>query len=381
MSNWKELSGKNNWLGLLKPLNKSLCDKLIHYSKRIEAVYDTVGQSIANPLSYGQPTYEEKDFFSKVGLEHYTMNNYVYGESKFDFSDKALPSRWFGFVAVATDEGKKHLGRREILICWRGTVTIMDWINDLHFNQISASPILGKHTGNACIHAGFFSIYKSARDQVLTAVEKLVKQYQHEEISITVTGHSLGSALAILTTFDIVAKRDNSNSGSSSMTDAMVTVFAFSSPKVGNSDFVNVFNKFKNLHLLHIRHILDIVPRLPPTPNYSTIRTVLDITYTTYTINEFLRPTINSISEMVTRFHILKNLHEAIEKQPEEISRLLLLMLVQQFTFFPTQPILKKFLPQQITVLPIGNTLLLAIMLAILSFLMLKLMNYYNLYV
>ncbi|XP_044497728.1 phospholipase A1-IIgamma-like [Mangifera indica] len=372
MSNWKELSGENNWSGLLKPLNKSLCDNLIHYSKRIEAVYDTVGQSVANPLCYGQPTYEEKDLFSKVGLEHYTMNNYVYGKSTFDFIDNAIPRSWFGFVAVATDEGKKHLGRREILICWRGTVTIMDWVKNLHFNQISASPILGEHTGDACVHAGFFSIYMSARDQVLSTVKKLVKQYEHEEISITVTGHSLGSAFAILTAVDIVANGYNSNSSSSSMPDAMVTVFAFSSPKIGNSDFVNVFNKFDNLHLLHIRHNLDVVPRVPPTSNYSTTGTVLNITYTSYTIKDFLRPTITSVSEMVIRFHILKNLHVAIEKQQEKKFRFSSLVPVQQLTLFPTQPILKKILPQQITVLPMGDTLALAI----LSFLTVNLKNY-----
>lgn len=199
-----------------------------------------------------------------------------------------------------------------------------------------------------------------------------MKQYQHEEISITVIGHHLGSAFAILTTADIVANGYNSNSGSSSMPNAMVTVFAFSSPRVGNSDFVNVFNRFNNLHLLHIRLILDIVPRLPPTSSYSTMGTVLNITYTTYTIKDFLRRTITSVSEMVIRFHTLKNLHEAIEKQQEGKFRFLSLVPVHQFTLFPTQPILKKFLPQQITVLPMGDTLLLAI----LSFLMIESINY-----
>ncbi|XP_044460712.1 phospholipase A1-IIgamma-like [Mangifera indica] len=146
---------------------------------------------------------------------------------------------------------------------------------------------------------------------LLRLVKKLVKQYQHEEISIAVAGHFLGSALATLTVAG-VANGYNSNSGFSSLPDAMVTVFAFSSPKVGNSDFVNVFNKFNSLHLLHMRHNLDIVLKVPATSNHSAMGIVLNITYPTYSIRDFLGPTITSVSEMVIRFHILKNLHEAI---------------------------------------------------------------------
>ena len=282
MSNWKELSGEKNWSGLLRPLKKSLGQTLIHYGKRIDAIYDTVEHSITSSR-YGQPKYEEKEFFSKVGLGLYTMNNYVYGDSKIDFFAKGSRA-WIGYVAVATDEGKRQLGRRDIMICWRGSVTIGEWIKDFQFGQTSATPILGQQSGNPLVHGGFFSIYMSARDQVLNAVKKLVNQYQHEEISITITGQSLGGSFAILNAADIVANGYNNKSDCSCMPKAMVTVFAFSSPQVGNSDFVKVFNNFSNLHLLHTRHYLDIVPELPPTTNYSKMGTPLCITSTNFRI-------------------------------------------------------------------------------------------------
>lgn len=103
-------------------------------------------------------------------------------------------------------------------------------------------------------------------------------QYKDEEISITVSGHSLGSAVATLNAADIVAHEYNKQTGSS--TAAMVTTFAFASPKVGNSGFKTVFNKLKNLHLLHIKHVRDPVPRLPHGNNYSELGTVLSL-YTT----------------------------------------------------------------------------------------------------
>lgn len=145
-----------------------------------------------------------------------------------------------------------------------------------------------------------------------------MRQYEHEEISITTTGHCLGGSFAILNAADIVANGYNNKSDCSYMPKAMVTVFAFSSPQVGNSDFVKVFNKFSNLHLLHTRHYLDIVPELPPTTNYSKMGTLLPITYTNFTIWDLLRPIILSVTEILTRFHHLKNLLMAIEKQQEK---------------------------------------------------------------
>ncbi|MBA0795280.1 hypothetical protein Gohar_006156, partial [Gossypium harknessii] len=97
---------------------------------------------------------------------------------------------------------------------------------------------------------------------VLTAVKKLVNKYKHEELSITVTGFSLGGALATLTAMDIVANGCNNPTGSKAP--FMVTAFVFGCPRVGNDGFKQLFDSLRgdNLRLLRMKNKMDFVPVL-----------------------------------------------------------------------------------------------------------------------
>ncbi|XP_044497688.1 phospholipase A1-IIgamma-like [Mangifera indica] len=279
--NWKQLSGENEWEGLLDPLNINLRKCIIHYGERVQAVYDSFNHDKSSAL-YGFPLYAPKDLFSNVGLEKgnpfkYTVTNYLYAMTDIDSSIDWIvkdQSSWIGYIAVVTDEGKVALGRRDILISWRGTLLTGEWLKDVNWPLTSASNLLGEthHNPKPHVHQGFHSLYTSsnpksqynkfsAREQVLSALSKLVDKYKDEEISITITGHSLGSALATLNAVDIVSGGFNKPTGSDQA--CMVTVFVFASPKVGDKGFKTAFNKLSNLHLLHIRNINDIVPKLP----------------------------------------------------------------------------------------------------------------------
>ncbi|XP_044495748.1 phospholipase A1-II 1-like isoform X1 [Mangifera indica] len=215
---------------------------------------------------------KKKSFFFKFGPdEGKTVKGQTYEVQKFinsylKFSPSVVQSKcdWIGYVAVATSEGVRFLGRRDILVCWRGTVNIEEWKKNINLLPIHAE-LIYPNVRRAKVHKGFYSIYtesnkkhnkKSARDQVVDEVKELVNKYRDEEVSITITGHSLGAALATLNAADIVSHGYNK--------EFLVTTFVFGSPKVGNKAFKTEFNKHEKLRLLRVENANDLITKLPP---------------------------------------------------------------------------------------------------------------------
>ncbi|XP_019170224.1 PREDICTED: phospholipase A1-IIgamma-like [Ipomoea nil] len=283
---WEVLSGSTNWKGLTDPLDLDLRNYLIHYGQMTEATYETFNAELASKYA-GSSRYSEANLFAKVGLDKgnpykYEVTKYFYATSSYTLPDafiiKPIPldawsreSNWMGYVAVATDEGKTALGRRDIIVCWRGTIRTLEWVSDLEFLLVPAPEIFGAGASPQ-VHRGFYNLYssenpdsafniKSARDQVLGEVKRLVELYKNEEVSITVCGHSLGAALATLNAIDIAKNGTNTTSAGKSFP---VTGFVYASPRTGDHNFKNAYDATPNLHLMRIRNVPDIVPQVPP---------------------------------------------------------------------------------------------------------------------
>ncbi|KAL2555806.1 Phospholipase A1-IIgamma [Forsythia ovata] len=286
---WRLLSGQENWKNLLDPLDIDVRRYIIHYGAMAQATYDTFNSEKLSRYA-GSSRYARRHLLARVGLEKgnifkYEIVKYIYATSSISvpnaFIMKPLASEawckesnWMGYVGVSTDEGKVALGRRDILIAWRGTVQAIEWVKDFDFPLVPASKILGKLTHGANVHSGVLSIYTStdkqskynktsARDQVLLEVRQQVERFKNEEMSITITGHSLGAALSTLCAADIVANGYN-KPGDKPNDPCPVTVFKFGSPLVGDLKFKEILESMKKLHILNVRNAADIVPHYPP---------------------------------------------------------------------------------------------------------------------
>ncbi|KAL6279952.1 hypothetical protein ACE6H2_016833 [Prunus campanulata] len=274
---WRVLSGKDEWEGLLDPLDIDLRRYIIHYGERAGAIgYGFIDKPTSISKNIGLPRYAKRNLFSKVGLEKgnpykYEVKKYLYAATRFAPGKSNL----LGFVAVSTDEGSKVLGRRDILISWRGTMLDQEVEVDATILFFSASDILGKEQ-NPQVHLGWHGYYTnldsesahnktaSCRDQVLAAVRELVDQYKDEEISITVTGHSMGSAIAVLNATDIVYNGYNKPTNSNNV--SLVTAIVFACPNMGDQGFKKVFSSLENLRVLRITNEWDPVPKVPILP-------------------------------------------------------------------------------------------------------------------
>lgn len=194
---WKVLSGQKKWEGLLDPLDLDLRRYIIHYGEMAQATYDTFNSQQASKYA-GSSRYAKDTLFTRVGLDKanpfkYRVTKYFYATSSTKLPDAFIlkswsreawskESNWIGFAAVATDAGKAALGRRDIVIAWRGTVMTLEWSNDFEFELVSAPDIFGAKSG-VKVHLGWHSLYTSddprspfnkasARSQVYTNDER-----------------------------------------------------------------------------------------------------------------------------------------------------------------------------------------------------------------
>lgn len=174
--NWRIFSGQDRWEDLLDPLDIDLRRYILHYGEMAEATYDTFNFEYKSKYA-GSSIYVKDELFESVGLEKghpykYKATKYFYATSKLPVPDafilKSLSreswcreSNFMGFIAVATDEGVVALGRRDIVIAWRGSVQALEWFEDLNFVPTSGAPLFGA-AADTKIQSGWLSIYTSA---------------------------------------------------------------------------------------------------------------------------------------------------------------------------------------------------------------------------
>ncbi|XP_059298480.1 phospholipase A1-Igamma2, chloroplastic-like [Lycium ferocissimum] len=279
---WQDIHGQEDWVGMLDPMDPLLRTELIRYGEMAQACYDAFD---FDPYSKycGSCKFPRHRFFDGLDMANYgyDITRYLYATSNINLPNFFMQARWpkvwsknanwIGYVAVSNDETSKRLGRRDITIAWRGTVTRLEWIADLmdYLRPISADNIPCPDP-YVKVESGFLELYIdkdencryckfSAREQILTEVKRLLEMYPNEEMSITVTGHSLGSALAMLSAYDIVETGLNVRADTSAVP---ICVFSFSGPRVGNIRFKERIEEL-GVKVLRVVNVHDIVPKSP----------------------------------------------------------------------------------------------------------------------
>ncbi|MBO0879117.1 MAG: lipase family protein [Mycobacterium sp.] len=138
---------------------------------------------------------------------------------------------------------------RTAFVSFRGTSDVQDWLADLDAipENYSWIPKSGR------VHAGFQDVYDLVRESIATNLATATAGCDQ----ILVTGHSLGAALAVLAAPDIFR-----NMPPNTIEPKLIT---FAGPRVGLSDFVDVFNADIE-SCFRVVNFLDIVPLVPPAP-------------------------------------------------------------------------------------------------------------------
>ncbi|XP_062098105.1 phospholipase A(1) DAD1, chloroplastic-like [Humulus lupulus] len=274
---WKEYQGVKNWDGLLDPLDENLRREILRYGQFADAAYKSFDFDPSSP-SYATCKFPKSSFLERSGLPEtgYRVTRNLRATSGiqlprwFDRAPSwvATKSSWIGYVAVCQDKDEiARLGRRDVVISFRGTATCLEWLENLR----ATLSHLPSQTGSDCdafgpdecgpmVESGFLSLYTSSTDHspslqqmVRHEIGRLLQSYGDQPLSLTITGHSLGAALATLAAYDIKTHFNRA---------PLVTVISFGGPRVGNQSFRCRLEK-QGTKVLRIVNSDDVITKVP----------------------------------------------------------------------------------------------------------------------
>ncbi|RDX63600.1 Phospholipase A(1) DAD1, chloroplastic, partial [Mucuna pruriens] len=269
---WTQYQGINHWEGLLDPLDDNLRREILRYGQFVEAAYRSFDFDTSSP-TYATCRYPKASLLNRTGMKksgyRITKNlratcgvqlpNWISSVSQLP----RVQSSWIGYVAVCNDKEEiARLGRRDVVIALRGTATCLEWLENLRATLTKLPDQKDGETEGGCcmVENGFLSLYvsktgacSSLQEMVREEVTRLIQSYGDEPLSLTITGHSLGAALAILSAYDITTTIKNA---------PMVTVVSFGGPRVGNDKFRLQLEE-SGTRILRIVNSDDVITKVP----------------------------------------------------------------------------------------------------------------------
>jgi hypothetical protein len=135
--------------------------------------------------------------------------------------------------------------QKRISFIFRGSNQLIDWVHDFMICKKEISE-------NIYVHLGFYkSLFKeNLFNNLQEDLKNLIEE--HPDYELYITGHSLGAGLTTLFGYLI-----------SDIIDKNITLITFASPRVGNKEWAEDFNKKKNLRHFRFVNQKDIVTSVP----------------------------------------------------------------------------------------------------------------------
>ncbi|XP_057808327.1 phospholipase A(1) DAD1, chloroplastic-like [Salvia miltiorrhiza] len=264
---WQDYQGQDNWNGLLDPLDDTLRREIIRYGNFVEAAYCSCNFDPSSS-SYASCRFPKSNLLSSSGFPDtgYRVTRNLTATSGIQLpawgpSWMVVQSSWIGYVAVSHDRREiARLGRRDVVIALRGTATGLEWLENMRATLTPLNNHEDDDGDEPMVESGFLSLYTSAsgdkpslQSLVRDEISKIMHKYGDEPLSLTITGHSLGAALATLAAYDIKKTFKQA---------PLVTVISFAGPRVGNWSFRCRLEE-QGTKVLRIVNSDDVITKVP----------------------------------------------------------------------------------------------------------------------
>ncbi|EEE55823.1 hypothetical protein OsJ_04429 [Oryza sativa Japonica Group] len=238
---WRKVQGSGDWDGMLSPLHPVLRGEVARYGELVGACYAALEEDPSSPrymnCKYGKLRMLEDAGVAGAGYE---VTQYIYSSP-----DAAVPgmeastsgrASWVGYVAELPRAGEPRRARRR------------------RRRREGRVGFLNVYT--SADETRRFGCADSCRDQLLREVSRLFAASRSggEDVSVTLAGHSMGGALALLLAYDLA---ELGVAGG-----APVTVFSYGGPRVGNAAFKARCDEL-GVKVLRVANARDPVTKLP----------------------------------------------------------------------------------------------------------------------
>ena len=141
---------------------------------------------------------------------------------------------------------RKGASDDRIVLSVRGTESLENWIENLKLYRTDRA----MSCSGCRVHSGFYDVWASLQPSLMQQLDAVRQRYPNAPL--TLTGHSLGAAVAILGGY--ILERD--------LSIPVQAVYTFGSPRVGNAAFAST-HPVGGGRQWRITHHRDVVPHLP----------------------------------------------------------------------------------------------------------------------